>query len=119
MFDDTQTDASARSLVNARNEIFWLDDPGRPAALPPLARHTTADLCVVGAGFSGLWTAILAKEEHPEWSVLILEGGRIAGGATGRNGGFCSASLTHGLANGLSRWPTEISTLLRLGNQNL
>ena len=119
MFDDTQTDASARSLVNARNEIFWLDDPCRPAALPPLARHTTADLCVVGAGFSGLWTAILAKEEHPEWCVVVLEGGRIAGGATGRNGGFCSASLTHGLANGLSRWPTEISTLLRLGNQNL
>lgn len=119
MFDDTQTDASARSLVNARNEIFWLDDPGRPAALPALARHTTADLCVVGAGFSGLWTAILAKEEHPEWSVVVLEGARIAGGATGRNGGFCSASLTHGLANGLSRWPTEISTLLRLGNQNL
>ena len=119
MFDDTQTDASARSLVNARNEIFWLDDACRPVALPPLATHTTADLCVVGAGFSGLWTAVLAKEEHPEWSVVVLEGGRIAGGATGRNGGFCSASLTHGLANGLSRWPTEISTLLRLGNQNL
>ena len=70
MFNDTQTDASAISLVNARNEIFWLDDPGRPAALPPLETHTTADLCVVGAGFSGLWTAILAKEEHPEWSAV-------------------------------------------------
>ena len=119
MFNDTQTDASVRSLKGARNEIFWLDDPGRPAALPPLETHTTADLCVVGAGFSGLWTAVLAKEEHPDWSVVVLEGTRIAGGATGRNGGFCSASLTHGLANGLSRWPTEISTLLRLGNQNL
>ena len=119
MFNDTQTDASAISLLNARNEVFWLDDLGRPAALPPLATHTTADLCVVGAGFSGLWTAVLAKEEHPDWSVVVLEGTRIAGGATGRNGGFCSASLTHGLANGLSRWPTEISTLLRLGNQNL
>jgi glycine/D-amino acid oxidase-like deaminating enzyme len=119
VFNDTQTDASVGSLKNARNEVFWLDDPSRPAALPPLETHTTADLCVVGAGFSGLWTALLAKEEHPEWSVVVLEGGRIAGGATGRNGGFCSASLTHGLANGLSRWPTEISTLLRLGNQNL
>jgi glycine/D-amino acid oxidase-like deaminating enzyme len=44
-----------------------------------------------------------------------------AGGlaASGRNGGFCEASLTHGHENGASRWPKEIDTLERLGRQNL
>ena len=39
--------------------------------------------------------------------------------ASGRNGGFCSPSLTHGLSNGLERWPKEIDTLVRLGLENL
>lgn len=39
--------------------------------------------------------------------------------ASGRNGGFCAASLTHGLANGLERWPDEIGKLEELGARNL
>ena len=39
--------------------------------------------------------------------------------ASGRNGGFCAASLTHGLGNGLSRWPGEIAKLEELGARNL
>jgi glycine/D-amino acid oxidase-like deaminating enzyme len=48
----------------------------------------------------------------------VLEGDRCGWGASGRNGGFVEASLTHGLENGLSRWPDEIETLLRLGRDN-
>ncbi|MSO28031.1 MAG: FAD-dependent oxidoreductase [Candidatus Nanopelagicales bacterium] len=110
---------STKSLTNVRNEIFWFDDRKRPAARPHLESHVTADLCVVGGGFSGLWTAVLAKQEHPDWDVVLLEGDRIASGATGRNGGFCAASLTHGLDNGMNRWPGEMPTLLRLGRENL
>ncbi len=77
------------------------------------------DLLVVGAGFTGLWTALLAKQADPDRDVVLVEGGRIAVGASGRNGGFVSASLTHGLANGLQRWPDEMPTLLRLGHENL
>lgn len=119
MFDDTPTDISTRSLSNVRNAIFWLDDPGRPGSRPSLEEHVTADLCIVGGGFSGLWTAVLAKQQHPDWRVVLLEGDRLAGGASGRNGGFCAASLTHGLANGMSRWPSEMPVLLRLGSENL
>ncbi|MGI8524415.1 MAG: NAD(P)/FAD-dependent oxidoreductase, partial [Nocardioides sp.] len=98
---------------------YWLDQPGRPAARAALAADDSADLCIVGGGYSGLWTAILAKERDPSRDVVLLEGGRIGWAASGRNGGFCSASLTHGHANGAERWPQEIGTLERLGRENL
>lgn len=78
-----------------------------------------ADLLVVGGGFTGLWSALLAKQADPARRVVLLEGGRVGDGASGRNGGFMSASLTHGLANGAARWPDEMDLLLRLGHENL
>jgi glycine/D-amino acid oxidase-like deaminating enzyme len=93
--------------------------PGAPVPLPPLEGIVTADLAVIGGGFTGLWTALLAKERDPGADVLLVEGRRIAWAGTGRNGGFCSSSLTHGLANGLERFGAEIATLERLGRQNL
>ena len=79
----------------------------------------TVDLVVVGGGFCGLWTALRAVEREPGRSVLLLEGDRIAEHATGRNGGFCEASLTHGEPNGRARWPEEYDDLERLGIENL
>jgi glycine/D-amino acid oxidase-like deaminating enzyme len=79
----------------------------------------SCDLLVVGAGFTGLWTALLAKQEDPERDVVLVEGGRVADGATGRNGGFVASSLTHGFANGAERWPDDMPKLLRLGHENL
>jgi glycine/D-amino acid oxidase-like deaminating enzyme len=74
---------------------------------------------VIGGGFSGLWTALMAKERDPRRNVVLVEGRRIAWGGTGRNGGFCSASITHGLGNGMERFPGEIDVLERLGRENL
>jgi glycine/D-amino acid oxidase-like deaminating enzyme len=74
---------------------------------------------VIGGGFTGLWTALLAKEANPGRSVLVLEGNRVGWAASGRNGGFCDASLTHGAANGRDRFPAEFTTLQRLGMENL
>ncbi|MFL6071781.1 MAG: NAD(P)/FAD-dependent oxidoreductase [Actinomycetes bacterium] len=90
-----------------------------PAPHPPLTERLSADLLVVGGGFTGLWTALLAKEENPSLDVVLLEGERIGWAATGRNGGFVSSSLTHGLPNGVDRFADELPTLLRLGDQNL
>ena len=95
---------------------FWLDRPG-PAPRPPLEGLVEADLVVVGGGLTGLWTALLAAEAGR--SVVLLEGERLAFGASGRNGGFCAASLTHGLGNGLTRWPDDMGVLERLGRENL
>src|SRR5258707_8520352 len=89
--------AIARSLADVEPTSFWLDSPDAPEPLPTLTGATTADLVVVGGGFTGLWTALLAKERDPGTDVVLLEGKTVGHAATGRNGGFCSASLTHGL----------------------
>ena len=108
-----------RSLRDAQLEPFWLLDPGRPRPRPALVEDTAADLVVIGGGYSGLWTALLAKERDPSRDVVLLEGNRVGWAASGRNGGFCSASLTHGLPNGHRRWPGELALLERLGAENL
>ncbi|MEW1797375.1 NAD(P)/FAD-dependent oxidoreductase [Streptomyces niveus] len=110
---------AAASLTDAQPVAYWLDDPGRPGAVPALAGDERCDLLVVGGGYSGLWTALLAKERDPHRDVVLIEGREVGWAASGRNGGFCSASLTHGLANGLSRWPGELRVLENLGGSNL
>lgn len=108
-----------KSLSDAQPVSYWLDDPGKPRPEPALTTAETCDLLVVGGGYTGLWTALLAKEREPHRDVVLVEGREAGWAASGRNGGFCAASLTHGLANGLSRWPDEIHTLQKLGARNL
>jgi glycine/D-amino acid oxidase-like deaminating enzyme len=110
---------SLKALSDITHTPFWLDDPLRPAPEPALTKEASTDLLIIGAGYSGLWTALLAKEENPARDVIVLEAGEVATGATGRNGGFMDASITHGFSNGLSRWPHELHTLLELGLKNL
>ncbi|MEU2560128.1 FAD-dependent oxidoreductase [Streptomyces longispororuber] len=107
------------ALAEARPVPYWLDDPARPAPEPALVGDERGDLLVVGGGYSGLWTALLAKERDPARDVVLVEGREIGWAASGRNGGFCAASLTHGTPNGLARWPREIATLEELGHRNL
>jgi glycine/D-amino acid oxidase-like deaminating enzyme len=109
----------AGSLADAVPASFWLDRPERPAARDPLTGSCETDLVIVGGGYSGLWTALLAKERRPDRDVLLVEADRIGWAASGRNGGFCAASLTHGTANGRDRFPDEIAQLDRLGERNL
>jgi glycine/D-amino acid oxidase-like deaminating enzyme len=112
-------DDIAGALADARPAPYWLDQPDRPSPRPPLAGRTSTDLVVVGAGFTGLWTVLLAKERRPDRDVLLLDADRVGWAASGRNGGFCAASLTHGEANGRGRFPEEFEQLAELGRRNL
>ena len=110
-----------RSLADTRHGVFWIDDLPDAATptRPRLEGVRVADLAIVGGGYTGLWTAVLAKRANPDLHVVLVEAKRIGWAASGRNGGFCEASLTHGRENGLSRWPDEIDELDRLGLANL
>ncbi|ANF33299.1 FAD-dependent oxidoreductase [Leifsonia xyli] len=106
------------ALAPSRQAVFWTEDaPGDH--YPRLRGDLGCDLAVVGGGYTGLWTALLAKREDPDARVVVLEGRRIGWAASGRNGGFCEASLTHGDENGRTRWPGEFDELQRLGMRNL
>jgi glycine/D-amino acid oxidase-like deaminating enzyme len=107
------------ALRDATPKVFWLDDPASPPPAAPLDGDSECDLAIVGAGFTGLWSALLAKQRTPSLAVVILEARRTAAAASGRNGGFCDASLTHGFSNGLSRFAAELDTLDRMGLDNL
>jgi glycine/D-amino acid oxidase-like deaminating enzyme len=109
---------AAAALADAAPTPYWLDQSDRPASCPPLTGIGAADLVIVGAGFTGLWAAIQAKEDDPARDVVVLESGESGIGASARNGGFVSASLTHGLSNGLAHFPDEIDQLHRLGTEN-
>ena len=98
---------------------YWLDDPKAPAARPPLLKDVRCDLAVVGAGFTGLWSALLAAERFPGREIVIVEQRSAGWAASGRNGGFLEASLTHGIANGAARFPGELPRLEALGLENL
>ena len=108
-----------RALAAAEPTPFWLADPAAPEPAPALTGRVSCDLAVVGGGYTGLWTALRARERDPSRDVVLIEADVAGGAASGRNGGFCAASLTHGLGNGLARWPGEIATLERLGRGNL
>ena len=101
-------------------QLYWLDaDPLEPLPHPSLIGEITTDLCIVGAGYTGLWTALLAKEANPDRNVIIIEQLETGAGASGRNGGFCSSSLTHGFMNGYTRFKDEMAIIERLGRENL
>ena len=113
------TTVALDSLADARPGSYWHDLHALAPVTTPLRHPTTADLVVVGAGFTGLWTAVTAKLRSPDRDVVLLDAEHVGFGATGRNGGFISDSVTHGLAHGLARWPDQIATLLEVGRDNL
>ncbi|HET8614831.1 MAG TPA: FAD-binding oxidoreductase, partial [Actinomycetales bacterium] len=65
---------------------------------PALDGDTTADVCIVGAGYTGLWTAYYLNRLDPSLDVLVVEAETAGFGASGRNGGWCSALLPQGVS---------------------
>jgi putative aminophosphonate oxidoreductase len=82
---------------------LWLQEALAGAAPPQsLAGDDRADVCIVGGGYTGLWTAIRLKELEPSLDVALVEADVCGGGASGRNGGFVLS------------WWSKFGTLLEL-----
>jgi glycine/D-amino acid oxidase-like deaminating enzyme len=80
-----------RIPIPGHSRSFWLQqallaDPGHPC--PPLDADVRADVCIVGGGYTGLWTALELKRRDPSTEVVVVEADICGGGASGRNGGF-------------------------------
>lgn len=98
---------------------YW---PGTIAAPPtnvPQNGEMHCDIGIVGAGFTGLWAALKARERYPFARIVVLEGRKLAQAASGRTGGFAAPSISHGVMNAATRWPDEADKLIRLGRENL
>lgn len=70
------------------NLSFWQEDIGAGVTRQPLTENIRADVCIIGAGFTGLSTAIHLKEKRPDLNVTVLEADFVGYGASGRNAGF-------------------------------
>ncbi len=72
---------------------YWWQSRGIPPRRPSLPGSTEADVCIVGAGYTGLWTAYYLKRADPGLRIVVLEASFAGFGASGRNGGWVTATL--------------------------
>ncbi len=72
---------------------FWYAQTGLPTPRPPLPTDLDVDVCIVGGGLTGLWTAYYLKQAQPELDIVVLEREFCGYGASGRNGGWLSAEV--------------------------
>ncbi|MUL81152.1 MULTISPECIES: FAD-binding oxidoreductase [unclassified Mycolicibacterium] len=90
--DGRTTSGLANDFVNG-SVSFWYRAAGWPESRPALPGSLEADVCIVGAGLTGLWAAYYLKREQPDLRIVILEKEFAGFGASGRNGGWLSAEL--------------------------
>jgi glycine/D-amino acid oxidase-like deaminating enzyme len=76
------------------NISFWYADiGGLPQKRSPLPNDRTADVCIIGAGYTGLWTAYYLKKANPSLDIVVVEREFAGFGASGRNGGWLSGGF--------------------------
>jgi glycine/D-amino acid oxidase-like deaminating enzyme len=86
-------------MSDYRTLSFWHDSfPGSLQRRPALPGARDADVCIVGAGYTGLWTAYYLAAADPSLRIVVLESETAGFGASGRNGGWCSALFPSSMA---------------------
>jgi glycine/D-amino acid oxidase-like deaminating enzyme len=92
-----------------RQYSYWLETAGDLTPRPRLDGSMDADIAIVGAGYSGLWTAYYLLKREPSLKVVVLEA-EIAGfGASGRNGAWCSAHPNLSLEHLAARYGASVA----------
>lgn len=109
-------------MQDIEKSCYWLAgrSPESPAECPPLQGNLSAEIVVVGAGFTGLWTAYFIKQLEPGKEVLVLEQGVAGYGGSGRNAGIVSSSIDHSHALAIKHFgQAEAARLAALGKKNI
>ena len=88
-----------------RSRSLWLDQLDGPlVARAPLDGDADVDVAIVGAGYTGLWSAFALLRADPSLRVLVVEREMVGFGASGRNGGWCVGELAGGLGGAVATW---------------
>lgn len=95
-----------RPLTTTTGRALWADTAPPAPDRPPLPGDATVDVAIVGGGLTGLWTAHYLAEADPSLRIAVLEAETVGYGASGRNGGWCSALF-----------PASLDSLAALGGR--
>ncbi len=107
-------------MRDIEQSCFWLATRQDVAENPPLQSNCDADIAIVGAGFTGLWTAFFLKQLEPGLDIVVVEQGVAGYGGSGRNAGIVSACIDHSHALAITHFGrSEAAKLARLGMENI
>jgi glycine/D-amino acid oxidase-like deaminating enzyme len=107
---------AVRSIEQA---CYWLATRSHTPA-PALEGDRLADVAIIGAGFTGLWTAMFLKQLSPATEIVLLEQGVAGYGGSGRNGGILSETIDHSHQLAIAHFgEAEAAKLARIGSQNI
>ena len=101
-----------------RTGSLWNATADRPRDREPLARDVDVDVAIVGAGYTGLWTAYYLSRANPNVRIAVIDQAHAGFGASGRNGGWCSAIFPVGPRKLAQLHGPERATALRLAMQD-
>ncbi|MBZ0185785.1 MAG: FAD-binding oxidoreductase, partial [Candidatus Obscuribacterales bacterium] len=107
-------------MLPIEQSCYWLASRIDYQASSPLDSNISAEAVIVGAGFTGLWTAYFLKELNCDLDVAVIEQGTVGYGASGRNAGMVSNCMDHSHALAIAHFGRkEAEVLLRLGLDNI
>lgn len=84
------------NITTAKRSPFWWEAVPTEPTRPPISDDAEVDVVIVGAGFTGLWTAYHLAGIDPDLSIVVLEASHVGFGASGRNGGWCHSEYPLG-----------------------
>jgi glycine/D-amino acid oxidase-like deaminating enzyme len=106
-------------MLPVQQTCFWMATSARTAE-PPLAGMQRADIAIIGAGFTGLWTSLFLSELDPSIQIAVVEANIAGYGGSGRNAGILGETVDHSHALAIAHFGRdEAQKLAHIGKQNV